>query len=134
MEYTTDKQKSIVLMPSLSWQNNNSINSTSSSTQQGQNATSSSITPVTLNSSVRNTIGKNIGFNFNNSLLLRHRFEKRGRTISLELGTGLSNRDANSTLNSENKYFGKNTSTQSINQVSTTLTNTVQLSANLVYT
>jgi hypothetical protein len=48
----------------------------------------------------------NTGINLNNQLTYRHRFAKRGRTISLNVGTSFNNKDGDGLLYSENKFLG----------------------------
>lgn len=60
-------------------------------------------TPQTSSKPVNNTEGS--GLSMQNSLLLRRRFEKKGRTLSTNIFYNVNESDRNGILNSENKYF-----------------------------
>ena len=60
-------------------------------------------TPQTSSKPINNTEGS--GLSMQNSLLLRRRFEKKGRTMSANIFYNVNTSDRNGILNSENKYF-----------------------------
>lgn len=82
---------------------------------------------VLQNESDRNNINSQISTNLNSSLLLRHRFAKKGRSISANLTLGISQTDSKSILNSDNQFFGTNPLVQEVDQRS------VQSNANQSY-
>lgn len=57
------------------------------------------------NESIRDTYNKGKTANLNSSLLYRHRFPKKGRTISTTLTAGISQTDSDGTLSSTNEFF-----------------------------
>ncbi|MCY4158476.1 MAG: TonB-dependent receptor [Bacteroidetes bacterium] len=87
IEYTINPANSLIIRPSLSFQNN-----TSSSFQSGIN---SLVTGRLLNTAENNHIADNGGFTSSTSILYRHRFGKPGRTISTDLRLGFDRRSGN---------------------------------------
>lgn len=57
------------------------------------------------NQSSRDSYTKGRSTNLNSSFLYRHRFPKKGRTISTTLSLGLSQTNSNGSLNSTNEFF-----------------------------
>jgi hypothetical protein len=57
------------------------------------------------NESIRDTYSKGRSTNLNSSLLYRHRFPKKGRTLSTTLTLGLSQTNSDGTLQSTNEFF-----------------------------
>jgi hypothetical protein len=84
-EYTIDSSNQLIISPSLSFQDNNSL----------RNVTSSFFDPTTLAISNRtsntNTSARS-GNNLNNTILWRHSFAKKGRTFSVNLNTSYNKR------------------------------------------
>ncbi len=124
-EYTIDSLNSIIFSPGISFQQNNTSSGTMANDSLGN----------TLSSSTNNT---NAAFNngyssSNNNLLIQHKFKKRRRTISLNVGSGLNEKSGNGSYYSSNEFYSTNTSTlrdQHYNQYS----NGYNLSSNLTYT
>ncbi len=125
LEYAFDKNNSLLLTPRLSFQTNNSNAYTNSNTQLGD---------ALLNQSTNTYTARNQGYTFNNTLLFRHRFQTRGRTISLNIGTALNDKTGLSTLASLNEFFQADTTRQVIDQRTNTASNGYQFSAGLNYT
>ncbi len=126
LDYTINRNNSLLITPRLSFQTNQSSSLTTSETRLGNSL---------LNRSDNSFSSTNQGLSFSNSILFRHRFEKRGRTMSLNVGTSVNDRNGMSTLASINDFVGVDTTTrQAINQRTNTLSNSYQLSANLNYT
>lgn len=132
LEYNIDTSNSIIFSPRLSLQNNsgNSILNAKTAT------TSDYIDSTLVNSSVNNNNYTASGYNFNSDLLYRHKFNKRGRTISLNLGATFSNRDKDNYVNTQSIYYleSQAQSNDSVNQYGKSLSNGNALSSNLVYT
>ncbi len=124
-EYNYDTSNSIIVTPKLSFQNNSS-----SSTLFGIN----SIDIVPLNQTISKNNASNSGYSFSNNILLRHKFLKSGRTISLNLGTDVNNKSGNSSLTSTNQYFFPKDSSGLLEQKTTTASNGYTLSSALIYT
>ncbi|MBC7571087.1 MAG: TonB-dependent receptor [Spirosoma sp.] len=125
LDYAFDKRNSLLITPRLSFQTNTSTSLTNSDTQLGD---------ALLNQSDNTYSSRNQGYTFNNNLLFRHRFEARGRTISLNVGTALNDKTGLSTLISENDFFGVTPTQQRIDQRTNTTANGYQLSAGVNYT
>ncbi|HEY0110652.1 MAG TPA: carboxypeptidase-like regulatory domain-containing protein, partial [Fibrella sp.] len=97
LDYTINRNNSLLITPRLSFQTNQSSSLTDSDTRLGNSL---------LNQSDNTFSSRNQGYSFSNSLLFRHRFEKRGRTLSLNIGTSLNDRDGMSSLASINDFIG----------------------------
>lgn len=74
------------------------------------------------------------GINFNNSLLYRHRFAKKGRTVSLDLSSGYAPKNGLSTLQSQDQYYSGPVQSDSLDQRSTLDVNSWNMAGNLEYT
>lgn len=86
IEYTIDSANQLIISPSLSFQNNKSI----------QNVTTAFFDPATnaaTSRTVNSTNSSRAGNNLNNNILWRHSFPKRGRTLSVNLTTAYNKRD-----------------------------------------
>ncbi|MBS1773767.1 MAG: TonB-dependent receptor [Bacteroidetes bacterium] len=95
LEYEIDSSNSIVLQPRFSYQINNSSSSlTGANTLPGD---------IPYGNTQTNNAAKNDGYTFSNNLLYRHKFKKRGRTISLNINTQLNNKDGDGTYYSANQ-------------------------------
>lgn len=128
IDWRIDSSNELLLIPSLSFQNN--VSSSLARTDFFSNNRQVSST-ANNNNSDRN------GNNLNNTLLFRHSFPKRGRTISLNLNTSSNNRTGNVYVNTLQRRFD---STNAVISDSTSdrytdqLSKGYQLSANLAYT
>jgi hypothetical protein len=126
MVYNIDSSNSIIFTPKLSFQTNNSDKKV-----QGVNQLQSE----QKLSDLLNTNGsKQNGYDYSSDLLIRHKFNKQGRTISLNLTTGVNNKTGNTSLYSSNNYYGSTFITQLINQEGTTKTSGNNYGARLIYT
>ena len=96
-EYYIDSLNSIIATPSFSLQSGNSLLNVN-----GLNALT---TGDSLNSSVNSYTAQNSTYRAINDLLFRHRFVKKGRTLSFNVREEWSNRNANGDLVAENYYF-----------------------------
>ena len=127
LEYKIDSNNSILITSGLSFQNNNSI-----SFVDGVN----SIDPQNLLSQTEYNISRNSkGYSFNNGILFRHSFAKRGRSISLGFNTNLNNSNGQNFVNAQNIYYKSNTAiNDTTRQLSNQKSNTGKYSFNLVFT
>ncbi len=73
------------------------------------------------------------GYTYSNNILLQHKFAKRGRTLSWNVGTDVNNKNGNGTLYALNNYYVVNDSLL-VNQHSNQRTNGYTLSSTIVYT
>lgn len=125
LEYDIDDRNSIILQPRLSLQQNSSNSSVLALTSIGG----------TELSDIQNLTNSNTeGYSFSNNLLFRHRFEKRGRTISLRFNTSLNDQEGVNDLYSSARYFTSVDSLELIDQRTNQLTEGRTFSGNLTYT
>jgi hypothetical protein len=121
---------SIILSPRFSFQDN-----TSNSYQLAKTSASEEYElPFLLNNSTNNNNTAGNGYNFNNDLLYRHKFKTKGRTLSLNLGTTLTNRNRDAFTKTESIYYQAGQVNDSLDQFSNNLSNGVTVSSNVVYT
>ncbi len=72
--------------------------------------------------------------NLNSSLLYRHRFAKKGRTLSTNVTLGITQTDSHGNQQSTNDYYGESPRTQEIVQVNTQSTNNQSYGTTFSYT
>lgn len=89
VEYDIDSSNSIVLTPRVSLQLNDNTN-----TLAGANTLPTGLSFGNTNTT---TTADNKALNFGNNVLYRHKFVKRGRTISFNINTQINNRDGDGT-------------------------------------
>lgn len=95
-EYKYDSLSSILVIPSVSYQNMNSFSELEGTTMSALHSL--------LNSTKNFSKNEFASLNANTMLMLRHRFAKPGRTISLWGRGGYNNRDGLGYLEAENEY------------------------------
>ena len=120
-----DSFNSIKLSSTFIYQN--SVNNTS--TAYNSIASDSSL----LNEGFSKSFSQKKGYSWNNNGLLRHRFRKKGRTISANLSFGLNNNDGNGSLYSINNYY-QPPKTDTINQVNDLNGSGYNFGVNIAYT
>lgn len=132
VEFKPDTMNSFIFTPRLSVQDNGS-----NSNSEALTSAYEVFNPGDLKSqSINGNSSEADGYNFNGDLLYRHKFMKTGRTLSLNLGGGVTYRYRDSYLDTESIYytqlqFQKN---DTVNQFANTVSNGLSLSSNLVYT
>lgn len=125
-EYTIDSMNSLIIVPKFSVQQNRSttnlsgINLISNDTTQSRTAT--------------NNFSKNYGYDFSNTITLRHKFKKPRRTISLGVATDYNPTNSNGGLFSSNTYYQPTDTTTILNQQSVGNNLGLTISPNLSYT
>ncbi len=125
MNYQIDSSNSILFTPSTTFQQNNATSNVLGNTTSANN----------LLNSTNNIFNSNLSaYNSNNGLLLRHKFEKTGRTISLSLNGSFNGNSGNNNLNAEDLFFGSTNSSDTINQNSNLSQHGYSGSSNLIYT
>ena len=125
IEYKMDDRNSILIRPRLTVQENAGSSIINGLTQLNGEA---------LNTTLNDTRSDLLAYNFSNSLLYRHAFEKRGRTFSINLTTALNENNGDSWLVSENDFLVGNRVSQDLNQFSELDQNGLTLAANATYT
>lgn len=126
-EYNIDQYNSILIRPRLSLQQNDGTSNLLGETFLNGNF---------LNRTANDFKSKLLGYNFNNDILLRHRFKKQGRTISWNIGTSLSDKSGDNFLYAENTFLARNGSQQTsiTNQTANLDAKGWGLTSNLTYT
>ncbi len=127
LDYAVDSSNSISFIPQLYFQNNNS-----SSIFNAINTDASGVPLLQSNSSNQTTTsGNNIG----GHLVLRHKFETVGRTISLDINISESLKQSSGNLDSKNIYNATTIDSSSlIDQHSGGTTRSISVTPSLVYT
>lgn len=127
MEYKIDSNNTLLIMPSFSYQQNDIRNTISGvQTQQNQDL-------ISRTENRNHTTGN--GFNFNNTILYRHAFSKRGRSISLGITTGFNDRNSQKDVSAISTFYKAGIAlTDSLLQQQLSDTKGHNLSANISYT
>ncbi len=128
-DHVLDSFHSIKVTPSVGYQRSQNYTS-SRFVQRGQDGRLS-------NDGFNNNATNSTAFNFNNDILFRKRFRKKGRTVSLSLQTTLNNSDSDGQLESVNDFYnalGINYRKDSINQTIYTKGDLKGYTGRLVYT
>lgn len=125
-EYKPNDRNSILFIPRYSLQLNDGTNNVNGLTTLGD---------ATLSRTGNNFSSNLLGYNLNNELMLRHRFEKIGRTISLNLTSVINNQDGDNTLRANNSFLrGQNLMADSTGQVGKLVKRGTTSTATLEYT
>ncbi len=123
--YTPDESNSVIFLPVLYFQSNRSANLLDATSDQG----------ALVSQSSSNTAALNQGYNMTGHLILRHRFDLPGRTISLDIGAGANQKQTDGNLYSSDIYSGIGAPLpDSTLQQSGYLSNSETISASLIYT
>ncbi|MVM28740.1 TonB-dependent receptor [Spirosoma sp. HMF4905] len=141
LDYRLDTMTTIRIIPSLSWLNSNYTNQSEARTLTNEG--------VMANSSVTNYNSNGTGFTGNNQLLLFRKFQKKGRSFSVNWTIALNNQDNEGINKSVNQFNGSSTSltsgvitkdtvtgiiTQTINQRNDQETHSMTNTVNVSYT
>jgi len=127
LEYSADTLNSIIDLPKVYFQSNNS-----SSMLNGVNTLSTQeLINQTANGSDANTNGDNLS----NHIVLRHKFDLPGRTISLDLGTSYNQKRGTTLQQANSEYYrGSAAGSDTINQQTPIFSDGYTLSSRLAYT
>jgi len=120
-----DTSNSVIFTPRFSWQSNRSRTKLNGITVLGESDTLSST--ATSNTAV------NEGYNFNANLIYQHKFKKNGRTVSINLGTEISDKAGETNLLSDSRWFSPD-SAQSFTQTANTQNLLNNYNTRLMYT
>ncbi len=122
-EYNIDSSNKLTIVPSLNLQKN-----TTNSVLLGSNTILDNILLSQTNTTSKMN---NLGYDFSNSIVYQHKLTKLGRTISLNIGTQLTEKSNDGSYISDNIYRD----TMSVlDQKYGTYSNSKKVSANLSYT
>lgn len=127
LDYQMTERTSLQFRPTMSFQNNDSYG-----LLQGQNLVSGTTDSETETTS----LGKSNAYNIGADLMLRHRFLKEGRTLSLMLSGKMSNTDGDTYTDYLNTLYGLELSpvTDDYSQWKQTMNRQYTLRSNLSYT
>ena len=125
LEWKIDSSNSILFTPKFSLQQNNS-----NSTLSGN----SKITDVLISTTNNNNHTNTTAFNFSDDLLFRHKFNKKGRTFSITLSSGMNSSDGKNELYAANDYFRDTTFSTILDQQALIAKKGVSLGSNIMYT
>lgn len=124
LEYLIDSMNNLVFTPRLNYQQNNQTNIIDGQSSVAQELLSRTLSNYTSNSS---------GYNVAGDLLYQHKFKKLYRTLSLNVGTIINNKNANSTQNALNSFQDLSDSA-TIDQQAKTIGTSYKLNGNITYT
>lgn len=127
LNYKINDKNSLMITPNLSYQTTKAIS--------GITGINSYNPSNLISQSISNTNIKSSGYNFNNNILFRHSFVKKGRTISFNFNTALNRKAGDTYVLNENDYY-KSTGnfSDSLQQYTDLVTNGYQVSGNIAYT
>ena len=127
LDYQMTERTSLQFRPTLSFQNNDSYG-----LLQGQNL----VNGTTDSETETTSMGKSNAYNIGADLMLRHRFLKEGRTLSLMLSGKMSNTDSDNYTDYLNMLYGLELSqvTDDYSQWKQTMNRQYTLRSNLSYT
>ncbi|MDB5202093.1 MAG: TonB-dependent receptor [Ferruginibacter sp.] len=97
LEYKIDSSNSLFIIPSINLQKNNSVSNSISQSYKG-------IDDSTTNAIVNNNNDRN-GYNIRNSILFRHAFSKKGRSVSLGFNTTFTQNDGEAINQGSYRYY-----------------------------
>ncbi|MEO6730360.1 MAG: outer membrane beta-barrel protein [Ferruginibacter sp.] len=127
LEYKIDSSNSIFIIPSINFQDNNSSSLSSLRTYYGLNDS--------VNTSLNQSRAERQGFNIRNSIMYRHSFAKRGRSLSLGINTTYTKNDGDSYTEADYRFFRNGFITDSVqNQFYDNATNGNTIGGNIAYT
>lgn len=124
LEVNFDSLTSMIYIPRVSWQSNQTGNFLDGETMRSGSLLSATRT---------DNLSLNQSYSMGHNLILRRRLGKTGRTISLSLNSDTQERNGESSMTSSNS-FGFPDSTTRINQTSDIYYNARTFSGNLMYT
>ena len=124
--YSIDSMNTLIISPTINLQNNSSTNNSNARNRTEEN--------VSINGLLSEENSSTDGHTFSNNLIYRHRFEKQGRSISLDFGTNLNYRKRNSTNSSLTTNSFQPSLNDTINQDGFSLTDSYTLNSRIQYT
>jgi hypothetical protein len=125
LSYKIDSMNSILITPNLSFSNNNG-----NSSRVGFTALGNEEINRTTNSNVNNSIN----YSFGSSALYRHRFYKKGRTLSINVNTVANGNDGVNLHIDTLSYLASPALDDTLNQRAIQNTRSMNMTANATYT
>jgi hypothetical protein len=124
LEYTIDSNNELIFVPRVSFQDFKTDRNLNGASGFGETSPQSIIRTLYT--------AHTYGYNINSDLTYRHRFAKRGRTVSIGLSGGANSRDGDGTNYSLNEYINQDTTL--LNQRYDQNNDGQNISGNLSYT
>ncbi|MFZ5553333.1 MAG: TonB-dependent receptor [Bacteroidota bacterium] len=124
IEYDIDSMNSVTVSSKFTFQNNFSSKTTTGTTV---------LSDVLLNNTSNSSSNNSTGYTLNNSFLYRHKFAKKGRTVSLNIDANLNRKNGNGKLLANNQYFNSTDTSDIINQENNSQSQNDTYSPNLEY-
>ncbi|HEX2606823.1 MAG TPA: TonB-dependent receptor [Flavisolibacter sp.] len=130
IEYRIDSSNQLIITPNLSFQTNSQDRRVSRQTFFAESSDPFQASTLNTTNSTRSAR------NLNNTILYRHSFPKRGRTLSLNLNTSNNNRDGESYVQTDQRQFfaGGATDDTTTQRFTDQQSHGYQINTNLVYT
>lgn len=125
MEYLIDSMNNLIFTPKFSYQQNEQ-----SSAIDGTNTIAQT---EFLSRTLSNYNAKSTGYNISGDLLYQHKFRKQYRTLSINVGTAINNKDGNSSQLAVNS-FAEASDSASVDQQATTIGRSYKAYGNISYT
>ena len=126
LEYKIDSANSLFIIPSISYQKNNSSSYGTADRLAELDSVRTSLSKVTAD--------KN-GYNIRNNIMFRHSFPKKGRTISVGFNTTWNKNDGTGITDASYRFFKSGIITDSIsNKYNDNATNGTTIGGNIAYT
>ncbi len=126
IEHTFNPTYSMIITPRIRFQDN--------ARDVFENSSTFSTNDGLLNRNFGNSTNESFNYDISNTLLLRRRFETRGRTLSMNLRTDVNNTTGDQTQDLESQFYGANPRTTFTDQNTDILTQDYTLSADVQYT
>lgn len=128
VEEKFDTSNSMIFRPNVSFQHTTPNSSSNTLTTTGTNG-------KLINTSVNTSSGVNSGYNVNGSnLQFRHRFAKKSRTLSFDLGFSAGSNDGEGYNYAINNFYVPSPRVDTINQYYRSTSNSINISPTLSYT
>jgi hypothetical protein len=127
VEWTIDSMNTLFIIPSVNFQSN-----TSNSFSDENQSVSSFGTVNPLLRSIYSSDTETEGYSISNRMTYRHKFAKKGRTVSLDLNTTFNERTPYSTSTSSNTYYTSN-NMDSTSRITSTINSGHTINTNLAY-
>ena len=128
IEEKLDTSNSFVFRPNISFQHTSPVSSSNTLTTGGTNG-------KLINRSVNNTNGTNSGYNINGTnLQFRHRFTKKGRTISMDINVSANTNNGEGFNYAVNDFYTPIVRTDTINQYYISSSHAFSFSPTVSYT
>ncbi len=125
LEYTIDSMNTLIFSPRFSYQDNSQTNII-----DGQNISSEG---TMLSHTQSDYTAKSIGYNAAGDLLYQHKFAKRFRTLSIDIGTDINNKTGNAAQFALNSYQAL-TDSATLDQQANSASTSYKLNGNITYT